>query len=232
MSTEPKWYETSRRHGNVILEATDAVVANPDAHYDPTTTRGVFVHVDVAQAHHIPALHAAGFGFHHAAPNAGVMMSKWISSEPNSLPSYATAKLGAGAVVVHPSRGVLLVRERNGPPKWKIPGGYVELGETPARAAVREVCEETGLRVSIMGMIGMRCTTNVLYGVDDVYTVYTCKMFNTSAEPVANPDELADACFMNVPEALASDDVSDITKYWLRNMDTVFTPKANEATYA
>lgn len=49
---------------------------------------------------------------------------------------------------------VLFVRRRAGAflgGRWELPGGTVEAGEDPARAAVREVAEETGLRIRLLG---------------------------------------------------------------------------------
>lgn len=56
--------------------------------------------------------------------------------------------LGVGAVIFHES-SVLLI-ERGKPPLqgfWTLPGGLVEPGERLESAVVREVLEETGLRV-------------------------------------------------------------------------------------
>ena len=36
---------------------------------------------------------------------------------------------------------------------WTLPGGGLEAGETPAEAAVREVWEETGLRVKVVRLL-------------------------------------------------------------------------------
>lgn len=50
---------------------------------------------------------------------------------------------------------VLLVK-RGKPPRqgqWSIPGGKQEFGETVREAAMREVQEETGLKIEILGLV-------------------------------------------------------------------------------
>jgi 8-oxo-dGTP pyrophosphatase MutT (NUDIX family) len=42
---------------------------------------------------------------------------------------------------------VLVVSRRNKPDMWGLPGGKVDPGETSSEAAVRELLEETGIRV-------------------------------------------------------------------------------------
>jgi 8-oxo-dGTP diphosphatase len=59
--------------------------------------------------------------------------------------------LAAGAVVRDAEGRLLLVQRGHDPEagRWTLPGGRVETGETPARAAAREVTEETGLVVAV-----------------------------------------------------------------------------------
>lgn len=56
--------------------------------------------------------------------------------------------MGVGAVVIRDGC-VLLIRRGKAPlrGRWVIPGGTVELGETLEDALVREIGEETGVRV-------------------------------------------------------------------------------------
>jgi len=65
-------------------------------------------------------------------------------------------RAGVGAVVLDGER-VLLVR-RGGQPsqgRWSIPGGLVHLGERLEAAVLREVEEECGLRIRLLGLCGV-----------------------------------------------------------------------------
>ena len=62
--------------------------------------------------------------------------------------------VGVGAVVI--SEGKILLEKRKNEPgkgKWSIPGGLVDLGESPEQAVIREVVEETCLEVDAPRLI-------------------------------------------------------------------------------
>lgn len=46
--------------------------------------------------------------------------------------------------------GIVLIKRKNPPFGWALPGGFVEYGETLEEAAMREAKEETGLDVELI----------------------------------------------------------------------------------
>ncbi|MFG1848302.1 NUDIX domain-containing protein [Micromonospora carbonacea] len=70
----------------------------------------------------------------------------------NQTPPMATPRVAAGALFFDDEGRVLLVRPsyKN---HWDIPGGYVEPGESPRAACIREIHEELGLTPTLGAML-------------------------------------------------------------------------------
>jgi 8-oxo-dGTP pyrophosphatase MutT (NUDIX family) len=66
-----------------------------------------------------------------------------------------TRSLVAATCIVTDAGGRVLMHRRADNGLWGLPGGAVEEGESVAEAAVREVFEETGVRVRVLGAIGI-----------------------------------------------------------------------------
>lgn len=67
---------------------------------------------------------------------------------------FADPKVAAGALI-EKDGNILLVRRANDPMRglWTMPAGFVDAGEDPADAVVRECLEETGYQVRITGLV-------------------------------------------------------------------------------
>ncbi|RED37453.1 ADP-ribose pyrophosphatase YjhB (NUDIX family) [Rhodopseudomonas thermotolerans] len=112
-------------------------------------------------------------------------------------------QLAVSAAIFRDGR-LLLVRRARAPAKglYSLPGGRVEYGETLEQAVAREVAEETGLSIEIVGFAGRR---EVLPSAASAAGHYVIMMFAarwTAGEPRLN-DELDDARW------IAPDELSD-----------------------
>jgi ADP-ribose pyrophosphatase YjhB (NUDIX family) len=67
---------------------------------------------------------------------------------------YATPKLDIRAVVLNEQEEVLLVREKQDG-LWTLPGGWVDVGESPSEAVEREVKEESGYEVRAVRLLAL-----------------------------------------------------------------------------
>ena len=67
----------------------------------------------------------------------------------------AAAIRPSASAVIFDRRGRILLQQRSDGGQWGLPGGSVEIGESVTDACVREVREETGLRVAVRRLVGV-----------------------------------------------------------------------------
>lgn len=67
-------------------------------------------------------------------------------------PLYITPRPTVSAVITNNNGHVFLTQRANEPfrKKWELPGGFVNLGEDPDRALIREIKEELDLDIKII----------------------------------------------------------------------------------
>jgi len=68
---------------------------------------------------------------------------------------------------VRDDRGRLLLIHKVDNDFWALPGGAMDLGESVADAAVREVAEESGVKVEITGLVGIYTDPGHVMAYDD-----------------------------------------------------------------
>ncbi len=100
--------------------------------------------------------------------------------------------------------GVVLIRRKNPPPGWALPGGFVNYGEAVEQAVVREAKEETGLSIRLKGLLGV-------YSAPDRdprgHTISVVFVAEAEGTPKGQDDAASAAVFPvhSLPEELAFD---------------------------
>jgi ADP-ribose pyrophosphatase YjhB (NUDIX family) len=131
------------------------------------------------------------------------------------LPIYENPIPATCLVVIDSNERLLLVKRSVDPKKgfWCLPGGFMELGETPEQGALRELKEETGLSGQIQMLLGVTSNTSEQY-----HTVlmvgYLIKDYSGSLEP---GDDASDAAYFNyddLPEVAFQSHMNFIRIYY------------------
>lgn len=98
--------------------------------------------------------------------------------------------------------------------KWCLPAGFVEAGEHPAECAVREVAEETGLEVEVVGIYDTWATD------EDPRTpvislAFTARVTGGSLAAGDDAEEAAFFAFDSLPEEIAFADHRRIVRSYI-----------------
>lgn len=96
-----------------------------------------------------------------------------------------------------PDVPIVLIRRKNPPHGWALPGGFVDVGEAVEHAAVREAEEETALRVTLKLLLG--CYSDPARDPRG-HTASVIYVAEAEGEPRAQDDAAGVAIFS--PEAL------------------------------
>jgi len=121
------------------------------------------------------------------------------------------------AVILLPGDRVVLVRRKNPPHGWAIPGGFVDEGERLDRAAAREASEETGLSVTLLEQFH---TYSDPARDPRRHTISTVYLATASGQPVGGDDAAEARAFPwdALPDAIAFDHreiLADVRRYLL-----------------
>jgi len=113
------------------------------------------------------------------------------------------------------SKEIVLIKRKNPPYGWAIPGGFVDYGESLEKAAVREAKEETNLDVKIIRQFHTYSDPKRDPRHHSISTVYIAK---GRGRPQAKDDALEIGIFneSNLPDEIAFDHRWILSDYFKR----------------
>lgn len=139
---------------------------------------------------------------------------------------FRNAKPTASALVVRDGR-VLLVQRAIEPARgaWDIPGGFLEVDEHPEAGTVRELREETGLAITIIGLLGIYLDRYGSAGDADT-TLNIVYLAMAQGDPRAADDAATIGWFApaELPETFAFEHMRAALADWCRLQETKQIP--------
>jgi ADP-ribose pyrophosphatase YjhB (NUDIX family) len=121
----------------------------------------------------------------------------------------------ADIIIEIESKGIVLIKRKNPPYGWAIPGGFVDYGESLEEAAIREGKEETNLDVKLIRQFHTYSDPKRDLRHHSISTVYIAK---AKGKPKAKDDALEIGIFdeTNLPDEIAFDHRSILSDYFKR----------------
>lgn len=149
----------------------------------------------------IPILATHNFVFHTCSEDTLTMICRM--EETSYAPFSPTHTLGTGAIVINDKDELLVMRDNWSSYRgYKLPGGYLEQGESIEEAVVREVLEETGVTTRFDAVLGLRARHPVQFDKSNLYIVCRLVPIDETIE-ITDTAEVAEARWMPVSDYLA-----------------------------
>jgi len=125
----------------------------------------------------------------------------------------------AVVAVISWQRRVLLIKRRFGHAKgrWALPGGFMDAGEMPHDALIREVREEVGLAISPGDLLDILPMDDPDKGLIGIVLAYTALPISPPAGNLAAADDAIEARWSDpdaLPEALAFSGTRRLLQLW------------------
>lgn len=193
------------RYGGATITLSSAV--NPlqfpdqlrELEHELTDMKLLWIAVPIAHSALIPILTQRGFSFHQCSESELRLVKRLV---PNpTLPTAKNFTVGVGAVVIREEK-LLVIRNRQFA-GYMLPGGHIDNNETIRAALLREVLEETGVRVEFSSVVNLGHFTEGQFGEANIYIVCRAKAL-TEAIDVQDTSEILEARWINIEEYLNS----------------------------
>lgn len=126
---------------------------------------------------------------------------------------YQNPLLTVDIIIEIESKGIILIRRKNPPYGWALPGGFVDYGESLEEAAIREAKEETDLDVKLDKQLHTYSDPRRDPRHHSISTVYVAK---ADGKPEAKDDAAEIGIFdqSNLPDNIAFDHRSILNDYF------------------
>ncbi len=123
-------------------------------------------------------------------------------------------------IIIEIKGGIVLIKRKNPPFGWALPGGFVDYGESLEDAAIREAKEETSLDIKLIRQFHTYSDPERDKRFHTISTVYIAK---AEGEPKAADDAKEIGIFTkeNLPSPIAFDHSKILKDYFKNRYQTI-----------
>lgn len=173
----------------------------------------IWIYVDISKSDFIPVATKKGFYFH-SCDEDYILLVKRVK-ENAIVPTAANHTLGVGAVVLNEKNELLVIKERMYSKVYKLPGGHIDNAEMISDACVREVYEETGIKVEFKSIVLISHLYPHQFHKSNLYVACLATPLSSKID-IQDTQEIEEAKWIDVNEYLNDENMPNFSKNIVR----------------